>query len=72
MSIPASDALSPSGKTSRRSGPVAQSLEAYPIREYIGSMADELARLARFEGDEALAEILAAAALRAGVDPSIG
>lgn len=40
---------------------------AYPVRDYIGAMADELARLARFDGDEALAVILEAAANRAAV-----
>lgn len=41
--------------------------DAYPMRDYIGAMADELARLARFDGDEALAVILEAAANRAAV-----
>ena len=40
---------------------------AYPVRDYIGAMADELARLARFDGDEALTVILEAAANRATV-----
>lgn len=43
----------------------AASVEAkpeYPVREYIGAMAVELAEMARWDGDEALARILDSAA----------
>ena len=39
---------------------------AFPTREYIGAMALELAQMARFDGDEALARLLDAAATLAG------
>ena len=35
--------------------------EEYPVREYVGAMAAELAQMARFNGDEALARLLDAA-----------
>lgn len=38
----------------------------FPVREYIGAMALELAQMARFDGDEALARLLDAAAILAG------
>ena len=34
----------------------------FPVREYIGAMSIELAQMARWDGDEALARILHAAA----------
>ena len=37
----------------------------YPVREYIGSMAQELAEMARWDGDEVLAELLETVAVRA-------
>ncbi len=37
----------------------------FPVREYIGAMALELAQMARFDGDEPLAVMLDAAAGRA-------
>lgn len=37
----------------------------YPVREYIGSMAEELAQMARWDGDEGLAALLDAVADRA-------
>lgn len=37
----------------------------YPVREYIAEMTFELAQMARWDGDEVLAELLEAAALRA-------
>ncbi len=37
----------------------------YPVREYIGSMAQELAEMARWDGDEVLAGLLETVALRA-------
>lgn len=39
----------------------------FPVREYIGAMAMELAQMARFDGDEPLAVILDAAADRAAM-----
>lgn len=38
----------------------------FPVREYIGAMAVELAQMARWDGDEALAQILEGAAVLAG------
>ena len=38
----------------------------FPVREYIGAMALELAQMARWDGDEALARILESAASLAG------
>ena len=37
----------------------------YPVREYIGSIAQELAEMARWDGDEVLAELLETVAVRA-------
>ncbi|CAN5378970.1 hypothetical protein BH10PSE2_BH10PSE2_17690 [soil metagenome] len=37
----------------------------YPVREYIGSMAQELAQMARWDGDECLAVLLDAVVNRA-------
>lgn len=65
MSPSTTAALTPhdTGTTRHRSSD--RETHAYPVRDYIGAMADELARLARFDGDEALAVILEAAANRA-------
>jgi hypothetical protein len=38
----------------------------FPVREYIGAMALELAQMARWDGDEALARLLESAATLAG------
>ena len=38
----------------------------FPVREYIGAMALELAQMARWDGDEALARVLDSAASLAG------
>ena len=38
----------------------------FPVREYIGAMALELAQMARWDGDEALARLLESAASLAG------
>ena len=43
----------------------AASLIDFPVREYIGGMARELARMARWDRDEVLAALLDAAAERA-------
>jgi len=46
-------------------------LSDYPVRDYIGAMAVELAQMARFDGDEGLAQALeAAAALASEPAPS--
>ncbi|CAN5413594.1 hypothetical protein BH09PSE1_BH09PSE1_15280 [soil metagenome] len=37
----------------------------YPVREYIAGMTQELAQMARWDGDEVLAGLLEAATLRA-------
>ena len=45
----------------------AQTGEAdYPVREYIGAMAQELAQMARWDGDDLLGTLLDAVADRAG------
>ena len=36
--------------------------DEYPVREYVGAMAAELAQMARWNGDEPLARLLDAAA----------
>lgn len=41
----------------------------YPVREYIGSMAGELARMARADGAESLGDLLDAAAEQAWRTP---
>jgi hypothetical protein len=38
----------------------------FPVREYIGAMALELAQMARWDGDEALARLLESASALAG------
>ena len=48
-----------SGGTSR------DTLADYPIREYVAAMAAELATMARWDGDEALASILDLASAKA-------
>lgn len=46
--------------------------EDYPVREYIGAMAGELAQMARWDGDEALGRALdVATRLAAGPRPEI-
>lgn len=46
----------------RREAGSPQGKAEYPVREYIGAMAVELAQMARWDGDEALARILDSAA----------
>lgn len=41
--------------------PVSSETDEYPVRDYVGSMSGELARMARWDGDEALARVLEAA-----------
>lgn len=48
------------------SGPASAS--EYPVREYVGAMSAELARMARWDGDERLALLLEIAA-RLAADP---
>ena len=43
-----------------------ESAPEFPVREYIGAMALELAQMARWDGDEALARLLESAAALAG------
>ena len=47
------------GAATSRPNPMSQD---YPVREYVGAMAGELARMARWDGDERLACLLEAAA----------
>ena len=42
----------------------------FPVREYIGAMSLELAQMARWDGDEALARSLESASSLAGESPS--
>lgn len=54
------------GATTARKTPVRAAAEKdYPVREYIAGMAQELAQMARWDGDEVLAGLLEAAMLRA-------
>jgi hypothetical protein len=46
-------------------GAVGVSKSEYPVREYIAGMTQELAEMARWDGDEVLAGLLEAASLRA-------
>ena len=41
----------------------------YPVREYIGAMAAELAQMARWDGDDTLGQLLDAVAARAAEVP---
>ena len=54
-------AIEPAESASTRTAQNDQPTE-FPVREYIGAMALELAQMARFDGDEALARLLDAAA----------
>ncbi|MGH7026823.1 hypothetical protein [Brevundimonas sp.] len=51
--------------TARRAAQPAPDLTDYPVREYVTAMALELARMARWDGDEALAGALEAASTMA-------
>ncbi len=52
--------------------PPSQTSDAFPMREYIGAMAAELAAMARHEGDEPLARVLEQAMGMAERQPSTG
>lgn len=45
-----------------RSATASPDLTDYPVREYVGAMASELAQMARWDGDETLAAALQVAA----------
>ena len=49
-----------SGRQAHQAVPT--NLADYPVREYVAAMAVELARMARWDGDESLASALEAAA----------
>ena len=53
------EATRPAAETS------AEAAGEFPVRDYIGAMALELAQMARWDGDETLAVLLEAAAARA-------
>jgi hypothetical protein len=57
-------------QTATTPGPAQASMEQepleFPVREYIGAMAVELAQMARWDGDEDLGRLLDEAAARAG------
>ena len=52
-------------KTPAHAGP-----DPFPVREYVGAMAAELAQMARWDGDEALAQLLETAAGHAAQPPA--
>ncbi len=56
----------PNDATSQRGRRIEKSKPEYPVREYIGAMAQELAQMARWDGDDALGALLDAVANRAG------
>jgi hypothetical protein len=47
-----------------------RSAAEFPVREYVGAMAAELAQMARWDGDEHLGRLLDAAAEAAGRAPA--
>ena len=49
-------------QTPERDGRTPPDLADYPVREYVAGMAAELAGMARWDGDEALAAVLEGAA----------
>lgn len=53
--MPQATSANASHSTPRSSG---VSAEDYPVREYIGAMAAEMAQMARWDGDEALGDAL--------------
>ena len=56
---------------SQRAGPKRHERSAadFPVREYVGAMAAELAQMARWDGDEHLGGLLDAAAEAAAREP---
>lgn len=54
------------GPRSTPPAPVSQSQASFPTRHYIGAMCLEMARMAKDDGDEVLAEALRKAAEQAG------
>lgn len=61
-SQPAEPSPADSSHGGAASGAAIDSLpDDYPVRDYVGSMSAELARMARWDGDEALARVLEAA-----------
>lgn len=57
------------GATSARVGQHDRQSNEFPVREYVGAMAAELAQMARWDGDEQLGSLLDAAAEMAGRPP---
>lgn len=55
----------PNAATSQRGRRIEKSEPEYPVREYIGAMAQELAQMARWDGDDVLGALLDAVADRA-------
>lgn len=49
-------------RSAKDASPAPPDLSDYPVREYVASMARELARMARWDGDEPLARALEVAA----------
>ncbi len=64
----AADTAGPRPKPGAESG-AAEAL-AFPVREYIGAMCIEMARMARWDGDESLALLLNIAARLAEAAPA--
>ncbi len=57
---------SETAKAATANATVEEAAAEFPVREYIGAMALELAQMARWDGDEALARLLESAASLAG------
>lgn len=58
-------------RSARKVSTPANAAEGYPVREYIGAMAQELAEMARWDGDPVLAALLESAGVQAqGPRPS--
>ncbi len=64
--------MSTTGRKSKSATGARSDIEAaaFPMREYIGAMALEMARMARDEGDARLAELLEQVAQAAGRPPA--
>ncbi len=59
--------LSQTSSDASASPPRDTSVPDYPVRDYIHAMSQELAQMARWDGDEALAVLLEAAMARAAL-----
>ena len=55
-------------RSAPRSAPEPERQPEYPVREYVAAMTQELAQMARWDGDDVLAGMLEAASVRAEGD----